>query len=93
MSEDLAPPQQISVKRCSSCGAEIFWAITQRGSRIPLDVQNSLGFILEGGKVDGAPLVSQKRVYQTHFATCPHAKQHRKKKTLKERMAPDGPTR
>lgn len=72
-----APP--IDVQRCRSCDAPIIWAVTQRGSRIPLDAKHQLGFVVEGERVHGAPRVSQKRVYTTHFATCPKADQHRKR--------------
>jgi hypothetical protein len=75
---ELPPPSPISVQRCKSCKAEILWATTMRGSRIPLDADHRPGFVMTGDKIDGAPQVEQKRVYTTHFATCPHAQQHRK---------------
>lgn len=75
---ELPPPQQISVKRCRSCDGEIIWASTVRGSRIPLNAQHTIAYVLEGPRVGGSPQAIQKRVYVTHFATCPKAKEHRK---------------
>jgi hypothetical protein len=53
---------------CASCGAEIVWAASKKGFRIPLSVKT-----IEqdaGGQ----------RFAVTHFADCPNAAQHRKAK-------------
>ena len=69
--------------RCRSCDAPIEWAITVKGSRIPLDPGED-----DGGNiivdVDGIAHVvgpgDNGRVprRRSHFATCPNAAQHRK---------------
>lgn len=69
---------------CRSCGAEIVWALTASGKRMPLDAQSLPlppgRFILSG---DDPPVATPLRVvtstYVSHFATCPNASQHRKK--------------
>jgi hypothetical protein len=83
------PAERNKVQLCRRCNQEIIWAITQRGSHIPLNAVHSLVFVMEGEKIDGAPVVSQRRAYVTHFATCPHADEFRKKKPPKERKVPD----
>lgn len=68
---------------CRSCGAEILWATTENGKRIPIDPepaerpsglfkleQSLLG--LKAVSVAGEP------VYLSHFVTCPNAAAHRK---------------
>ena len=57
---------------CSSCGAAIVWGKTKAGKAVPLDAEPIGGLLNEDtGEV--------MRLRQTHFATCPHAKMHRKK--------------
>ncbi|KKK70334.1 hypothetical protein LCGC14_2925040 [marine sediment metagenome] len=57
---------------CSSCGADIVWGKTKAGKRIPLDAAPIGGLMNEEtGEV--------MRLRQTHFATCPNAKEHRKR--------------
>ena len=46
-------PLTAPLKRCSSCNASIYWATTDRGKAVPVNVNG-----------------------QSHFQTCPHAKQH-----------------
>lgn len=61
---------------CRSCGAEIVWAITKSGKRMPLDADPVTGlgvFVFDNGyAVDPPPL------RRSHFATCPNADEHRK---------------
>jgi hypothetical protein len=69
------------VSRCKSCGAEIIWAVTTNGRRIPLDAEPEVDapglFRIEiGGPPPGAFAV--RKLYTSHFATCPNADQHRK---------------
>ena len=63
--------------KCKSCGAEIVWGITEKGKSIPLDATPEQRFIAL------ADLLPYKLrlvpTYQTHFVTCPYAKEHRKK--------------
>jgi hypothetical protein len=74
------------VSRCRSCQAEIVWAVTENGKRVPLDAvpaeRPSGLFKLVPRVSDPTPLavsVSGERVYLSHFATCPNAEQHRRK--------------
>lgn len=69
---------------CRSCGAAIRWAETLWGKRIPCDaaphaegniqINESGGALVYGHGVarPAGPL------YRSHFATCPHAAQHRR---------------
>lgn len=69
---------------CRSCGAEVFWAVTTSGKRMPVDaepVQGTEGnvYIVEGDP----PLAvvgthTEGPTYTSHFATCPQASQHRR---------------
>lgn len=65
---------------CKSCGAEIIWAVTANGKRMPLDAKHSSGFTIEGiaDAREGTPLIASSRVYISHFATCPNAAEHRR---------------
>lgn len=71
--------------KCKSCGAPIRWAKTPSGSSVPLDAEpvasgnvalrsDGIAIYLKAGepRPAGATFVS-------HFATCPDAKQHRKR--------------
>jgi len=63
---------------CKSCGARIIWAITRSGKRMPLDEMCTRVWIVEGrdGEIHTRPIDGHK----PHFATCPNADQHRKKR-------------
>ena len=74
---------------CRSCGAEIRWAITETGERMPLDA-DPVGSVKAGlftitvETVDGEERVEARsvrpaRFYVSHFATCPNAETHRKR--------------
>ena len=70
------------MNRCRSCGGAITWAKTDAGKSMPVDVEPTEdGTLWHPGP--GRVLVvtantppSVKR-YRSHFATCPHANQHR----------------
>lgn len=62
---------------CHSCGAPILWAVTVKGAHIPLDPTPARRFVPTG---EGPDEVAQMDTYETHFATCPHAAQHRKRR-------------
>lgn len=76
---------------CRSCGAEIIWAVTDPGGRrIPLDAEpaerpTGLFTLVMPDPVftaDTTPIAvsaAKTPVYISHFVTCPHADQHRKK--------------
>lgn len=70
------------MNRCRSCNAEIIWATFDSGRRVPLDakpVENGT-IALDGERArvlirgETAP-----RRYRSHFVSCPHAGQWRKK--------------
>jgi hypothetical protein len=73
------------VKRgtCDSCGAEIIWAITQHGKRMPMDATPvtiprglyTLEELPTNGQVHCHAVLP---VYQSHFASCPDADKHRR---------------
>lgn len=67
----------LRIAYCRGCGAEIIWALTVEGNRMPLNAQFEGRFILEPNP-DGAPLATVKATYISHFATCPQADQFRK---------------
>lgn len=67
---------------CRSCGAEILWAVTEKGRRIPLDAKAEKRFVSAPCDAN-APDADQVHVrvedtYVSHFATCPQADQHRR---------------
>ena len=60
---------------CKSCGAEIVWAVTSSGRRIPVDYQGeSVVILTEAGDEVRA---SVRLGHKSHFATCPNAAKHR----------------
>lgn len=69
---------------CKTCGAKIVWVETEAGKSIPLDAEKVLGgnVEVEGGLVGGIARVVKPEPdvlrYVSHFATCPHARAHRK---------------
>ena len=77
---------------CRSCKAPIRWALTDRGKRMPLDVEpNPLGewrlAARRPGELPRAVYVPEDlraglagELMMPHFATCPHADQHRRRK-------------
>jgi hypothetical protein len=73
----------LTVARCSSCGAEIEWAETRAGNKLPLDVGSfEDGNILVAEHFDGRVIATVTRTgggdRRSHFATCPNAGEHRK---------------
>jgi hypothetical protein len=75
------------MSRCRSCQAEIVWAVTDTGKRMPLDAEpvsaahrpSGLFVLDEGGEHPLAfTLAAGQPLYRSHFATCPNADQHRK---------------
>lgn len=77
------------MSRCRSCNAEIIWAVTAAGKRMPLDeASNAEGNVLlhENGTCivlaagDDREWEDSSR-HTSHFATCPNADQHRRPRT------------
>ena len=69
--------------KCKACQAEMIWAETDKGRRIPLDATPEKRFLL-GDEVEGSwgdtRIATMVDVYTSHFATCPNANQFRKKR-------------
>lgn len=74
---------------CRSCGAPILWALTPKGLRMPLDVEpHPEGNVLLVGDGECRPLTAAEvtsgahpeQRHRAHFATCPHAAQHRRRR-------------
>jgi len=76
---------------CTSCGAAMVWVLTTKGNRMPLDPDpvddgNVWVLMVKSGTpvvgvsltADGVPPNVTER-YVTHFVTCPHAKEHRRR--------------
>lgn len=88
-----APPNPGPGPRCRSCGAEIVWARSQLGKRIPLDAEptadgnvilrpDGAAIVLSGAGLAEARANRSGRVgtlHRSHFATCPQAGEWRKK--------------
>ena len=88
--------KQLRVCKCRSCGAPIVWITTKNGKSMPCDAKprNYLAgskyvFITEDGEAMRGALPEHGMVqpqgfvgwgYTPHWATCPHADEHRKKK-------------
>lgn len=76
---------------CRTCAAPILWARTERGKRIPLDVDAYVGedarglFVLREADDPEGPLAlaawgleGTEPHYRSHFSTCPDAVAHRR---------------
>lgn len=79
------------VQRCKSCQQVIRWKKTQAGKAIPLDpdpsekgniaiANNGDAVILNQQEIEDYNLRGSGLLYVCHFATCPYAHVHRKKK-------------
>lgn len=81
------------ITQCRSCGADIIWIKLASGKNMPCDaeaisyktampgVRGSLTLITPDGKIASGDFdpSSGKIGYQSHFATCPNANQHRRR--------------
>lgn len=69
---------------CRSCGAPIEWAITVNGRRIPLDLEATpSGNLIVVDGTARPPRDDEDRPFLmrvSHFATCPTAGVHRRKR-------------
>ena len=70
--------------RCKTCGEEIIWIITSAGRRMPLSVASQeRRFVITPGTADERgrnPTAQQIDTYLSHFADCPDAAEHRRKR-------------
>lgn len=71
------------VSVCRGCGAEIRWALTEAGRRIPLDAvpdpAGNIELVKAGARVIGPPgMLPDDRVrWMPHHATCPNVSDFR----------------
>ncbi len=69
--EDTTEDHERRIVRCSTCNARIIWLKTQKGANMPVDADSvepeDQIFDAAGGHI-------------SHFATCPDAFKHRKKR-------------
>ena len=79
--------------RCKSCGAEIFWIMMQTGKKMPVDAtpmtywakkEGQEKIVTPNGEVISCELTGDLQNstgigYISHFATCPDAKNHRRR--------------
>jgi hypothetical protein len=68
--------------KCSSCDAPIVWAQTSDDKPIPLNMPEKRFILVLHRNVERGDYYEARMVetYTSHFATCPHAAQHRKKR-------------
>lgn len=77
------------ITQCRSCGAPIVWGKTKNGKGIPLDaaphpdgnveLHPDGRAVVNSGPLIGVPL------YRSHFTTCPHAAEHRRRPAPRNR--------
>lgn len=77
---------------CASCLAPIRWIVTVGDKRMPLDVDpHEDGTVVivrtreghvRGRVLTGDQLPAQDTAYRSHFVTCPHAAEHRRRKAI-----------
>ena len=63
---------------CRGCGADIVWAVTEKGKRVPLNPKSEKRFIFTSWPQIEPTLVTLMDTYVSHFATCPKAEEFRK---------------
>ena len=74
---------------CKSCRAPMIWARTENGKNVPLDAEptpagnihlraDGVAVYVKKDQMDN-PLFPPERRYKSHYATCPHAPEHRRK--------------
>lgn len=63
----------MEASKCKSCGADIYWIQMVSGKMMPVDAkEKKLVRIKNRGEIITA--------YEPHWATCPNADKHRKKR-------------
>ena len=60
----------MEVKKCRSCGADIYWIKMQSGKFNPVDIKKQV-IVTESGEIVSG--------YISHFSTCPQSMKWRKK--------------
>lgn len=88
----------LRITTCGTCGANIFWAQTENGKPMPIDAEP----VANGNIIIRPALIAHYLAkaeqppadvlrYVSHFATCPHAKQHRKVSNARTSQEAGGP--
>ena len=74
-------------QQCKSCGAAIRWYRTPAGKRMPVDAEPAsdgnlviLAGVVQPIQADLFRGIPSGPRYISHFATCPNARKHRRKK-------------
>ena len=71
------------ISNCNTCKAEIIWVELKSGKRHPLDAEIVISDGTQLLYVDNLhgfkKLPAGRKGYMSHFATCPHAKDWRRK--------------
>lgn len=62
---------------CRSCGSRVMWVKTAKGGNMPINYDEALEHEFVGTKGQ-VPDFDATRM-ESHFATCPHADDHRRK--------------
>jgi len=57
-------------RACRSCGKSIIWLRTKAGKKMPVDAET----------VTGSETMFEYGKHTSHFATCPNANKHRKRR-------------
>jgi hypothetical protein len=79
---------QPKTSACKSCGAPIYWCTTSNGKPMPMNAMADLngGFVLDlrDGELHASayqPMhhAANRRRWTSHFATCRHANNHRRR--------------
>jgi hypothetical protein len=79
----------VKVSTCSSCAARVIWVLSNKGNPVMVNAEpedDGDHWLVKG---TGAPPVAVKAaeevkhaaLYKVHFATCPNAEAHRKRKS------------
>lgn len=79
---------RLHVDSCRSCRESVIWCLTEQGKRMPVDVEpvpHGNLTLSDARPTPVATVVSKsgrepgRRLYISHFATCPKSNQHRRK--------------
>lgn len=79
---------------CQSCGARIIWAATPAGKRVPLDAfpqdEGTIALVKGNKEMPEATFLKKheaevardagRRLFVSHFSTCPNASLHRNRR-------------
>jgi len=71
------------ITKCRGCQADIIFLVTEKGFRIPVNVNLDVPEKM----VHDNDSIFDKHRHQSHFATCPAAKVHRKSDAKKQQFS------